>query len=270
MSSFASNDEIKFRLNILGMDEKFLDADLYVIKLDRLKKIFSESALTKIESFHQKEIPKNNSAHQIGARTNFISEAEEKFDNIADLYEEVEPHDLFSNEKNIDENDFYEFNKESNQYEKVTTIRKLSNLSNNLSNNHNNNLSNNIESINKTIQISQSEIKNYEIFSNCQSEQLDKLEKIIKEMNSSKKDKICVKAYRSKMKSRFCKLYEHNSKITAEKTKYKIFHKCKFPNCSRTFASSGWLKSHFSEHISELKENQFNKEFEKRLNLISK
>ena len=47
-----------------------------------------------------------------------------------------------------------------------------------------------------------------------------------------------------------------------EKIKNKIFHKCNFPSCNRTFASPGWLKSHFNEHDNEIKNYKFNKIFE--------
>lgn len=40
--------------------------------------------------------------------------------------------------------------------------------------------------------------------------------------------------------------------------KMKIFHRCVFPNCGRIFTSSGWLRSHFNEHIKEMKNNKFN------------
>jgi len=237
--NFANDDEIKFRLNILGMNENYLDADLFVIKIDRLKKIFSESALTKLENGPSK-MPKNNSSHQIG-RSSFNLETEdreEKFVSQTDIYSEVERDDILADDKHQFENNYYEYNKNTNQYERV--VAQVPNE------------------------------KSYKILSDFKSEQLDKLQKIISEMNATNKEKICVKAYKSKMKSKFRNLYEQNSRIAAEKIKYKIFHKCKFPNCSRTFASSGWLKSHFEEHLGKIKDNKFSMEFEKRLKLYGK
>ena len=97
---------------------------------------------------------------------------------------------------------------------------------------------------------------------------MEQLDRIFKEMNESKEAKVIIKAYKSKLKTKFCKIYESNSEFYKEKNKFKIFHKCNFPGCSRTFASPGWLKSHFNEHLQEIKVNKFNVEFEKSLNKI--
>ena len=104
------------------------------------------------------------------------------------------------------------------------------------------------------------------IFSNFSQNQIMNLNKIIEEMNKSYENRKVIKAYKSKLKSKFYKIYEFNSKDYLEKVKYKLFHKCCFPNCGRTFSSSGWLKAHFEEHIKELKKNSFNILFEKFLN----
>ena len=47
------------------------------------------------------------------------------------------------------------------------------------------------------------------------------------------------------------------------KLKYKLFHKCCFPGCNRTFSSSGWLKAHLKEHLKQIENNWFNKAFKK-------
>ncbi len=101
------------------------------------------------------------------------------------------------------------------------------------------------------------------IFSNFSQNQIMNLNKIIEEMNKSYENRKVIKAYKSKLKSKFYKIYEFNSKDYLEKVKYKLFHKCCFPNCGRTFSSSGWLKAHFEEHIKDLKKNKFNILFEK-------
>jgi hypothetical protein len=103
------------------------------------------------------------------------------------------------------------------------------------------------------------------IFKDYMQNQMNQLDRIFKEMNESKEAKVIIKAYKSKLKTKFYKIYESNSQFFKEKNKYKIFHKCNFPGCSRTFASAGWLKSHFNEHLQELKLNKFNLEFEKSL-----
>jgi hypothetical protein len=104
------------------------------------------------------------------------------------------------------------------------------------------------------------------IFSSYSQSQIVNLTKIIEEMNQSNEKRKVIKAYKSKLKSKFYRIYESNSKDYLEKVKYKLFHKCCFPNCGRTFSSSGWLKAHFEEHIKDLKKNSFNILFEKFIN----
>ena len=91
---------------------------------------------------------------------------------------------------------------------------------------------------------------------------MTQLDQIFKEMNSAPQQKILVKAYKSKLKSKFYQIYENNSQQLKEKVKYKIFHKCNYPSCGRTFSSSGWLNSHFNEHLKDLKKHRFNIMFE--------
>jgi hypothetical protein len=97
-----------------------------------------------------------------------------------------------------------------------------------------------------------------DVFANCSRTQMSQLNRIVTGINSAQEEKVLVKAYRSKLKSKFYRIYEENSQQYREKIKYKIFHKCNFPSCGRTFASAGWLKSHFQEHLHELKKNKFN------------
>ena len=104
------------------------------------------------------------------------------------------------------------------------------------------------------------------IMKNSQEYQMDQLDRIFKEMNENKEAKVIIKAYKSKLKTKFYKVYESNSEFYKEKNKFKIFHKCNFPGCTRTFASAGWLKSHFNEHLQDIKLNKFNIEFERSLN----
>jgi hypothetical protein len=113
--------------------------------------------------------------------------------------------------------------------------------------------------------IESEEISNIDLFKNCSNCQINKLKRLVSEINSPE-EKVIVKAYKSKLKSKFFQIYEVNSKEFKEKIKHKIFHKCSFPSCGRTFASAGWLKSHFNEHLKELKKNKFNILFENFLN----
>lgn len=75
--------------------------------------------------------------------------------------------------------------------------------------------------------------------------------------------KVIIKAYQSKLKQKNLSLYIKNSKDTEKQNQLKIYHKCNFPDCGRTFSSSGWLKSHLEDHMNEIKSHQFNKDFEK-------
>lgn len=105
----------------------------------------------------------------------------------------------------------------------------------------------------------------YDIFGNCSQNQIKKLNKLVS--HHQKEAKVIVKAYKSKLKSKHHEIYQKNSQEFMEKIKHKIFHKCNFPGCSRTFASAGWLKSHFSEHDKEIQEFKFNKLFENYMRL---
>lgn len=111
---------------------------------------------------------------------------------------------------------------------------------------------------------------NFEIFKDNSLSQFEKLESIVKQIINYKKANSGIKAYKSKLKSRFYKIYEQNSLMMKEKSKFKIFHKCSFLGCQRTFSTSGWLKAHFNEHMKELQENEFNKLFSKAISKCSK
>ena len=94
--------------------------------------------------------------------------------------------------------------------------------------------------------------------------QLDNASLFKKMDNYSKNaERQVIKAYKSKHKSKYYELYEFNSMKNEELNKYRIFHKCNFPNCNRTFSSSGWLKAHFDEHFKEIKGHVFSILFDK-------
>ena len=90
----------------------------------------------------------------------------------------------------------------------------------------------------------------------------DGLNKNISEIGN-KKSKYVVNAYNSKHKKKYIKLYEINSLTLEEKNKYKLYHKCCYPNCNRTFSSSGWLKAHLKEHLKQIHNSKYCKLFEK-------
>ena len=78
--------------------------------------------------------------------------------------------------------------------------------------------------------------------------------------NNSESSQI-IEAYKSKYKSKFIKIYEANSINFTENNKNKLFHKCCYPGCNRTFSSSGWLKAHFKEHLKQIHNSLFSKLF---------
>ena len=102
--------------------------------------------------------------------------------------------------------------------------------------------------------------------SQCSNDQMIHLANIISELNANKQSRQVIKAYKSKLKSKFQRIYETNSQNYLENVKYKLFHKCCYPNCGRTFSSSGWLKAHFEEHLKDLENNTFNVLFDKFIN----
>lgn len=83
-------------------------------------------------------------------------------------------------------------------------------------------------------------------------------------------EKQVFKAYKSKHKRKFYQIYEHNSKQAKSIHQYKMFHKCNFPHCGRTFLSSGWLKAHFDEHLKEMDNVPFNILFDLYVKQLSK
>jgi hypothetical protein len=89
-------------------------------------------------------------------------------------------------------------------------------------------------------------------------------------IDNNNNNKNIIKAYKSKHKIKYSKIYEKNSELNKQQNKYKMFHKCNFPNCGRTFSSSGWLKSHFNEHLKLIKKNKFNILFEKYISKKTK
>ena len=78
--------------------------------------------------------------------------------------------------------------------------------------------------------------------------------------NNSESSQI-IEAYKSKHKKKFIKIYEANSINFIENNKNKLFHKCCYPGCNRTFSSSGWLKAHFKEHLKQIHNSLFSKLF---------
>ena len=100
--------------------------------------------------------------------------------------------------------------------------------------------------------------------SNCfYIDNLIKIQNATKNINNEVEnhDKI-IKAYRSNLKMKHIQTYLENSRVTEEINRIKIYHKCNFYDCRRTFSSSGWLSSHLEEHLKEINKHSFNVEFE--------
>lgn len=127
------------------------------------------------------------------------------------------------------------------------------------------NKNNNFKNFEKTSKERTEELFNNGILKESMRNQMKQLDKLFFELNESSEAKVIIKAYKSKLKTKLYQFYQSNSLFFKEKNKFKIFHKCNFPGCSRTFASAGWLKIHFNHHLKEIKNNKFNVEFEKGL-----
>ena len=93
---------------------------------------------------------------------------------------------------------------------------------------------------------------------------LDKINKksCEKIKNNNNNNNYLIKAYRSKLKKKYSRLYEINSINLEEKNKFKLFHKCCYPGCNRTFSSSGWLKAHLDKHLKKIHNGKYSKMFE--------
>ena len=81
-------------------------------------------------------------------------------------------------------------------------------------------------------------------------------------LNKEESD-LAIKSYKSKYKNKYQDIYENNSIIFKNKNKYKLYHKCSYPGCNRTYTYSGWLKAHYKVHLKEIHESAYCKLFEK-------
>ena len=72
-----------------------------------------------------------------------------------------------------------------------------------------------------------------------------------------------INSYKSRIRTKFLKIYDTNSINIQGKIKYKLFHKCCYPGCDRTFSSSGWLKAHFKEHLNQIHNSHYSLMFQK-------
>ena len=91
----------------------------------------------------------------------------------------------------------------------------------------------------------------------------DCLIKNICETNTKANNNYLINAYKSKHKKKHSRLYEFNSIELAIKNRNKLYHKCCYPGCNRTFSSSGWLKAHLKQHLKHIHNSKYCKLFEK-------
>jgi len=274
--------------NIFNLDMDIENTkDIYVIQKDPMKKNFSESAIYKIPSnFMQKNFTKAKDDMEIyeecDQEYSILDSSSANFNikigtstGLSNLFNQTNKKNYFSSFENLQNLE------EKKQKQKKTIFTNsdstgdlnLLNFQEKKKETKSNLVTQPEKEIEKSQKISEEipskdlEMKNG-ILKDSQEYQMEQLDRIFKEMNESKEAKVIIKAYKSKLKTKFYKIYESNSEFYKEKNKFKIFHKCNFPGCSRTFASAGWLKSHFNEHLQEIKVNKFNVEFERSLNKL--
>ena len=95
-------------------------------------------------------------------------------------------------------------------------------------------------------------------------EECPQLDSLIQKINNGYiNSNSLINSYKSKNESKFFQIHDINSKKIQGKFKYKLFHKCCFPGCNRTFSSSGWLKAHLKEHLKQVENNWFSVAFKK-------
>ena len=97
----------------------------------------------------------------------------------------------------------------------------------------------------------------------------DETEKVGKSKNSLndsiESNNFYITSYKSKYKIKNKILYEQNSFDVKKRNKDKLFHKCCYPGCNRTFSSSGWLRTHYSEHLQVIHSSAYCRLFSKYL-----
>jgi hypothetical protein len=219
-----NENELNYRLELFGLKNEFPFSSLstYVIKKEKFKKILSESAITKLENF-----PITKKFSSLQNLDVDLPREEQNYNEYTEIYGGDEE---FSNGDPNSPN----FSRGAFENTYLETEHKPQETEQN-------------EKSNETRQIFDDSI-------------LNRLKQLLAKITTNE-DKVIIKAYRSKLKRKFKRIYEKNSANFNESTKYKIFHKCKFPGCERTFASCGWLKSHFDDHLSELQKCDVNQQF---------
>ena len=98
---------------------------------------------------------------------------------------------------------------------------------------------------------------------------VDDIEKVGKAKNtendSKERNNFYIKSYKSKYKIQKKIQYEKNSFDVKIRNKNKIFHKCCYPGCNRTFSTSGWLRTHYNVHLQDIHSSAYCRLFAKYL-----
>jgi len=253
-------------LNNFGFGENFFES----------LKLFNLSEKNLINSSINNNINNNNktnykSAFRIfsvsTAETSMLSQKSlSKIPNkneMLDLYQEDEAEYIpLDNNENKFINKYEDDNNNNNNINNFNSFKLNLNeiIGNNNINNINNNCINNNNNFDNNLFNNNNNINNNNFFNIIDNNN----------NNNNNNNKNIIKAYKSKHKIKYSKIYEKNSELNKQQNKYKMFHKCNFPNCGRTFSSSGWLKSHFNEHLKLIKKNKFNILFEKYISKKTK
>ena len=184
---------------------------------------------------------------------------------MLDLYQEDEAEYIpLDNNENKFINKYEDDNNNNNNINNFNSFKL--NLNEIIGNNNINNINNSNNINNNNICINNNFDNN--LFNNNNNNFFNIIDNNNNNINNNNKN--IIKAYKSKHKIKYSKIYEKNSELNKQQNKYKMFHKCNFPNCGRTFSSSGWLKSHFNEHLKLIKKNKFNILFEKYISKKTK
>jgi len=285
-----TNNFIKLATGEEDLPEKLTGNKIYYIKTDSFRKVRSGNNIEEINIESEDRINEDlyseyehqNDFHKDDVAFNFYNEdkAEPEFISRSRKASEAcceQPSRVLlnsnTNYKRIipksfsDENvcEFISFQKTAKLTSKTTQHQPLrEEITLQLKEEEENQASASEETETETEKIQQTELSNYRfISSSIDIEKVKKLENLCKNINSdaTNSEKI-IKAYKSKLKSKNWSTYIENSKLNEKKNQFKFYHKCNFPGCTRTFSSSGWLKTHLEDHFKEIKNEKFNQELQ--------
>lgn len=251
--------DLKNNLKNLGFNNNFIELSLkdeinsnqissgFITKPDSYSSLISKETIDNSEYFKNIKLKNNYSSINKFGLSNINS-----FKDFEDLYK-IDYFNILSEETNCLNNNLinnYKIGDNDKTYDKYIYY-KNSNINNKP----------NLNNVNNKL------IKKNKIHSNEYIENnINIISNVLCEINKNiNKDKIFVKAYSSKLKLKNLNIYINNTKQTEKANELKRYHQCNYPDCKRTFSSSGWLKSHLNEHMDDIYQDIFNKEFDKHI-----